>query len=41
VTELWLQGGRLQSWTGSRDLKKLFMRFDLVYSLLLGTSTRA
>jgi hypothetical protein len=35
------KGGRLRSWTGNRDLKMLFMRFDLATSSLLGTSTKA
>jgi hypothetical protein len=35
------KGGHLRSWKGSRNLKKVFMIFNLVYSSLLGTSTRA
>jgi hypothetical protein len=35
------KGGRLWSWMGNRDLKMLFMRFNLAISSLLGTSTKA
>jgi hypothetical protein len=35
------KGGRLRSWMGSRDLKKIFMIFDMAISSLLGTSTKA
>jgi hypothetical protein len=35
------KGGRLRSWTGNRDLKMLFMRFNLAISSLFGTSTKA
>jgi hypothetical protein len=35
------KGGCLQSWMGNRDLKMLFMRFNLAISLFLRTSTKA
>jgi hypothetical protein len=35
------KGGRLQRWNGSHDLKRLVMRFDLLCSSMLGTSTSA
>jgi hypothetical protein len=35
------KGGRLRSWNGSHDLKRLFMRFNLLCSSMLRTSTSA
>jgi hypothetical protein len=35
------KGGRLRSWNVSHDLRTLFMRFDLLCSSMLGTSTSA
>jgi hypothetical protein len=35
------KGGRLRSWNASHDLKRLFMRFDLLCSSMLVTSTSA
>jgi hypothetical protein len=35
------KGEHLRSWNGSHDLKRLFMRFDLLCSSMLGTLTSA